>query len=145
MIIFFLSTMHPATKEKSSALSTEGAFAAFWITRLRTSLQVRSSINDDHRYHHWLINDERLLTQRLLIVIVTSKLLQHHSKAVPGRPSHLKIPGGPKMARVTLSSPAKGGPCAVMKRPSGATSVCCLAARRAIYGPHRLQLDGPFN
>jgi len=47
-------------------------------------------------------------------------------------------------ARAALSRRTIDGPCAVMKRPSGETPVCCLAARRATYGPYRPPLDGPF-
>ena len=48
------------------------------------------------------------------------------------------------MARAALSRRALDGPCAVMYRPSGATPVCVLATRWAIYSPYRLPLDGPF-
>ena len=34
--------------------------------------------------------------------------------------------------------------CGNVLRPSGATPVCCLAARRATYGQYKLSLDGPF-
>jgi len=47
------------------------------------------------------------------------------------RPYHLQIPGEPKMARAALF---KDGPYKILSWPSGATPVCCLAARRATYG-----------
>src|SRR6218665_2035655 len=63
-------------------------------------------------------------------------------------PSHLKISGGPRMARAALSRRAIDGP-SVGKLTSytgraGRPVFAVLAARRATYGPYRPQLDGPF-
>src|SRR6218665_413786 len=49
-----------------------------------------------------------------------------------------------KNGRAALGRRAIDGPCAVMQRPSWGTPVCCLAARRATYGPYRPPLDEPF-
>src|SRR6218665_978658 len=51
------------------------------------------------------------------------------------RPSHLKLPDGPKMVLVALSRQAICGNVAAQRS--------CLAARWATYGPYRSQLDGP--
>ena len=49
------------------------------------------------------------------------------------------------MARAALSRQAIDvGKINVIYRSSRATPVCCLAARRATYGPYRPQLDRPF-
>jgi len=56
------------------------------------------------------------------------------------RPSHLKIPGGPKMARAALNRRAMCSNVAA----KGAKPVSCLAARRATYGPYGHPLNEPF-
>jgi len=48
------------------------------------------------------------------------------------------------MARAALRRRAIDGPFAAMKQKSRVTLVCCLAARRATYGPYRPLLDGSF-
>src|SRR6218665_1050522 len=48
------------------------------------------------------------------------------------------------MARAALRRRAIDGPFDVMQQKSKVTSVYCLAARRATYGPYRPLLDGPF-
>ena len=48
------------------------------------------------------------------------------------------------MACAALRRQAIDGPFAVMQQRSRVTSVYCLAARRATYGPYRPLLDGPF-
>jgi len=57
------------------------------------------------------------------------------------RPSHLKIPGGPKMARATLSRRAMCGNVAAKWGDASPAPVWCLAARRATFGPYRPPLD----
>ena len=80
-----------------------------------------------------------------LYIIYTCKIDSFITATAVLRPSHLKIPDGPKMAHAALSRRAIDGPCAVIYRLSGTTPVCCLAARRATtYGPYRPPLDGPF-
>src|SRR6218665_984863 len=61
------------------------------------------------------------------------------------RPSHLKIPGGPKMARAALSRRAIHGPnVSKLTCYTAQQGDACLASRRVTYGPYRPQLEGPF-
>src|SRR6218665_1677292 len=73
---------------------------------------------------------------------------QPHTKTHPHtyRPSHLKIPGGPKMTRAAICRRAIYGPCAVIYRPNGANA-CLVFGSKAGHlwpvGPVHTPLDGP--
>src|SRR6218665_1479502 len=70
--------------------------------------------------------------------VYTCEPLKRFPRLYVGRPSHLKIRGGTKMARAELSRGATDEPCIQMWRPSEATPVFCLAA---IGGPLIVRTD----
>jgi len=49
------------------------------------------------------------------------------------------------MARAALRRRAIDELFAILSRRIRPTPVCCLAARRATYGPYRPLIDGPFD
>src|SRR6218665_2099907 len=68
------------------------------------------------------------------VKIYNANIFLELTKPLIDRPSHLQIPGGPKMARAALRRRAIFRSFAIMQRKSGESTVCCLADRRATYG-----------